>query len=292
MSGPVTLINSFTPRPGGIDELERLQRAETLRLGPDSATHGWRGNAIYRSADGERLVIVTHFADADAVKTWQQTDAFRDHLERLDPVLQKVDSTEVVPVVVNPAPDARLRLAVITGSTREGRFSPVAADWIADRAQAHGAYDVTRIDLRDHPLPFFGDPAASPAQKQAARDFAAATAGFDAYVLTAAEYNHAPTAVLKNALDHADWARKPVGYVAYGGAGGARATEHLRAIAAEMRMVAARDAVHIGFADLRAMQSDRRTPADFPHLERTGAAMLDDLAWWARALRVAATPVG
>lgn len=53
-----------------------------------------------------------------------------------------------------------------------------------------------------------------------------------------AEYNHGPTGVLKNAFDgaHAEWVRKPVAFVGYGGVGGARAIEHLRGVVIELEM--------------------------------------------------------
>ena len=48
------------------------------------------------------------------------------------------------------------------------------------------------------------------------------------------EYNHAPSASLKNAIDwvYPEWNRKATTFVSYGGVCGARAVEHLRAIAA------------------------------------------------------------
>ena len=47
-------------------------------------------------------------------------------------------------------------LQVITGTTRQGRFSERVADvgrWAACTSTA--GFDVELVDLRDHPLPFF-----------------------------------------------------------------------------------------------------------------------------------------
>lgn len=280
----ISLINIFTPKPGKLDELQALQAAESRRLGRDSARHGWLGNRIYRTTDDGRLIIVTHFASEEGKRSWQETDAFRDHLDRLDPVLERVESIPVEQVALNPSP-APLRLALVIGSTRKGRFADRPADWIEAKAAGDERFELCRFDLRDYRLPFFGDPEASAEAKAAADRFASDTAGFDAYLLTAAEYNHAPTAVLKNALDHADWARKPVGFVAYGGVGGARAVEHLRQIAIELHMLPTRSAVHIGFGDFRAISAGEKTIADHPHLEKTCAALLDELAEWGHVLR-------
>ncbi|MFD1794861.1 NADPH-dependent FMN reductase [Paracoccus aurantiacus] len=281
-------LNVFTPKPGKLDDLADLQMAETSRLGPISAEYGWLGNEIYRS--DEKLVIVTRFASDEQTGAWQQTAEFAQHLDLLDPALEQVDSTALTLLARNRAPDAPIRLAVITGSTREGRFSDQPANWIAGKAADHGGFAITGVDLRDHDLPFFGAPHASDAQRRAADAFVAMMQGFDAYILTVAEYNHAPTAVLKNALDHLDAMRKPVAFVAYGGVGGARAVEHLRAITAELRMVAVRDAVHITYADLKPLMAGEATLGAIPHLENNATIMLDELAWWARLLRDAEHP--
>lgn len=61
------------------------------------------------------------------------------------------------------------------------------------------------------------------------------------------EYNHAPTAVLKNAIDwvYKEWNDKVIGYVGYGSVGAARAIAQLRQIAVELRLASVHDAVNI-----------------------------------------------
>jgi NAD(P)H-dependent FMN reductase len=44
-------------------------------------------------------------------------------------------------------------LAIIVGSVHEGRFGPTVASWLADEARAHGAFDVTVVDLADFDIP-------------------------------------------------------------------------------------------------------------------------------------------
>jgi NAD(P)H-dependent FMN reductase len=93
--------------------------------------------------------------------------------------------------------------------------------------------------------------------------------------------------VLKNALDYAykEFNRKPAAFVGYGGVGGARAVEQLRLISIELQMAPTRSGVHIGGADFIGMLMQGKTFADTPHLEPTAVAMLDELAWWAHALK-------
>ena len=41
----------------------------------------------------------------------------------------------------------KLRLAVIIGSTRNGRFGPTVAGWFAQQAAKRAAFDVDLVDL-------------------------------------------------------------------------------------------------------------------------------------------------
>jgi NAD(P)H-dependent FMN reductase/heme-degrading monooxygenase HmoA len=287
-----TMINTFTPKDGETDKLLKLQLEEVEKLRETAAETGWLGNEVYRSKDGTRMVIVTRFQSEDAKEKWAASSEFAAHLERIGPLVEHVDSipVDLAGVFRGAREDAPFRLAVITGSTREGRFADKPAAWITEKASSHGSFDVTGLDLRDFDLPFPDDPRASDAQKKAIEAFAAQIEGFDAYLFTVAEYNHAPTAVLKNALDHAQWGRKPAGLVGYGGVGGARAVEHVRGIAAELEMVTMQAAVHINFGEyLPVAQGDKRL-SDFKHLEDSAEKMLGQLNWWARALRMARAP--
>ena len=59
----------------------------------------------------------------------------------------------------------------------------------------------------------------------------------DGFIVITPEYNHGYPAVLKSALDalYAEWVRKPIAFVSYGGwSGGVRAVEQLRLVAIEL----------------------------------------------------------
>jgi NAD(P)H-dependent FMN reductase len=79
------------------------------------------------------------------------------------------------------------------------------------------------------------------------KKWAAKISEADGYIIVSPEYNHGYSAVLKNAIDWVfpEWRNKPVGFVGYGNAGGARAIEQLRQVAIELQMVPIRSAVHI-----------------------------------------------
>ena len=145
-----------------------------------------------------------------------------------------------------------LTMHVIIGSTRQNRFSEKPARYIFDELKKKENIQVELIDLRDWPLPFY-DEVISPAvnkgnyASELGKKWAAKVGEADGYIMVTPEYNHGYSAVLKNALDWVfpEWNGKPVGFVSYGNAGGARAIEQLRQVVIELEMVPIRSAIHI-----------------------------------------------
>jgi NAD(P)H-dependent FMN reductase len=183
-------------------------------------------------------------------------------------------------------------IGIIIGSSRDGRFGDKPAKWLHGIAQRRTDLDFELIDLRDHPLPFFNEaapPVMSPAKNEAAQHWARRLAAFDGFVIVTPEYNHGPTAVLKNALDsaYAEFNRKPLAFVGYGSVGAARAIEQLRLLATSFQMVSLNSAVNIGMAEFMGVAQHGKSFDDYPHLAKSAAAMLDDLAWWAKVLKPA-----
>lgn len=184
------------------------------------------------------------------------------------------------------------KIAIVVGSTRAARFADVPAEWIAKIARRHADIEVEVVDLRDFPMPFFDEAASSawvPSQNEVAQRWQKKVAGFDGFIFTAAEYNHAPTGVLKNALDYAsnEWNRKPAGFVGYGAVGGARAVEQLRMIAVELQMAPVKSAVHIAWGDFLAVRQGEKRLEEIEHLNQAAQALVNDVAWWAKALKTA-----
>lgn len=144
-----------------------------------------------------------------------------------------------------------LKIKIILGSTRPNRFSEKPGKWMLEIAKKKA--EVELLDLRDYPLPFYEEPVSPVMIKNGAysnescRKWAGKIREADAFIIVSPEYNHGISGVLKNALDsvYTEWNKKPVGFVAYGGVGGARAVEHLRGVAIELQMVPIRNAVHI-----------------------------------------------
>ena len=184
------------------------------------------------------------------------------------------------------------RIGIIIGTTREGRFGEVPAHWLQDIGNQRSDLSFEVLDLRDYPLPFF-DEAAPPAyaapKNEVAVRWAAQLAALDGFVVTVAEYNHSMAAVLKNALDYAyaGFNRKPIAMLGYGSVGGSRAVEHVRQVASSLQMVSVPAAVSIGWVEYLSLAKREKRFDDHPHLVQGASAMLDDLAWWAHALKAA-----
>lgn len=184
------------------------------------------------------------------------------------------------------------RIGIIVGSTRPNRFADKPTKWIADIAAKRSDLDFEVVDLRDYPLPFFDEPVSpawGPSQNAVAQRWQQKVASLDGYIFITAEYNRGPTGVLKNALDYAykEWNNKPAAFVAYSGTGGARAVEQLRLNAIELQMAPIRHAVHILMPDFLAVLQQGRDLSEFDHLNQSAAQLLDQLAWWTKALKVA-----
>ena len=140
------------------------------------------------------------------------------------------------------------RIGIILGSTRPNRNGEQVAKWVYDIASRRADAEFELVDLRDYPLPHLDEPlppSMGQYQNEHTRQWADKIASFDGFVIVTPEYNHSTSGVLKNAIDflYAEWNNKAVGFVSYGGVGGARAAEHLRLVAAELQMADVRQQV-------------------------------------------------
>ncbi|MEU4328845.1 NADPH-dependent FMN reductase [Nonomuraea dietziae] len=146
-----------------------------------------------------------------------------------------------------------MRLAIIIGSVRQGRFGPTAAAWLHARACRRDDLDVDVIDLAEAWLPTVlpaGFPARGVTGPPAVEHLRPWLADADAFVIVTPEYNHSFPASLKNAIDwyHEEWRGKPVAFVAYGEAsGGLRAVEQLHPVFGALDAVCVGEPVSLPF---------------------------------------------
>lgn len=182
-----------------------------------------------------------------------------------------------------------LTIGIIVGSVREGRMSLPIANWVKAQIDARDEFAADLLDLAEWQLPMFAEPNPPATGKytgEKQRAWAATISPLDGYILIAPEYNHGISAVLKNALDTvaAEWAKKPVAFVAHGGMGGARSVEQLREVTAALAMAPLSGAVHLqGAHKLR--EGDRFNAGDDEN--RRLGKLFDELDWWGWVLRAA-----
>ncbi|MFD7168560.1 NADPH-dependent FMN reductase [Streptomyces violascens] len=184
------------------------------------------------------------------------------------------------------AASSALKVTVVVASNREGRFAPVVADWFLARAREHQGLDIEVLDLAEAELPTTISHNPSPAVAAQLAVISPKLADADAFVVITPEYNHSFPASLKNLIDwhYVQWQAKPVGFVSYGGiSGGLRAVEQLRQVFAEMHAVTVRDTVSFHQAHgLFDEDGEHREPSQ---ADAAVKKMLDQVAWWAHALR-------
>lgn len=189
---------------------------------------------------------------------------------------------------------SNIHVKVIIGSTRENRFSDKPAAWILEKLERMEGVDAEILDLRDYPMPYFEE-AETPSYKSkpyanpVVARWTEKIAEGDAFVIVAPEYNHGYTAVLKNAIDYVyqEWNNKTVGFVSYGSVMGGRVVEQLREVAVELQMAPVRNAVHMPFEVIVAAGQGKAPSEIFAPYENHGQGLIDQLLWWARALKVA-----
>ena len=184
------------------------------------------------------------------------------------------------------------KIAIIIGSTRDTRFGDKPAKWVYDIASERNDINVEIVDLKEWPLPFFNEVASNawaPTQNEVGQRWQKKVGEFDGYIFVTPEYNRTIPAALKNAIDFAypEWNKKAAAMVGYGSVGGARAVEHLRNVAVELQMAPTRSGVHIQGSDFFAVWQGGKDLRELAHLETGIKGMLDELAWWTKALKAA-----
>lgn len=146
-----------------------------------------------------------------------------------------------------------MKLMIINGSVREGRRSDTIQAWVLDILRQDSELEIDFVDLKELNLPFFDEPL-SPSdnggqyKNPAGQAWAERVAKAEAFLFISPEYNHAPTAVQKNAIDwvYEGWRYKPAGFVSFGGnAAGTRAVQQLRQILLNVDVIPVNGGVHI-----------------------------------------------
>ena len=188
-----------------------------------------------------------------------------------------------------------LKIKVIIGTTRKGRFSEKPAAWIFDLLKQRDGVEAELLDLRDYALPFFEE-AESPSSKKApytnpvVAKWTQKIAEADGFIVVTGEYNHGYPAVLKNALDYVssnEWGNKPIAFVSYGSALGNRAIVALRVVSIELGMAPIKYAVNISGDIYKAASQAEGDAAKsaFSSLNDKASGVIDQIIKWGKALK-------
>jgi NAD(P)H-dependent FMN reductase len=174
-----------------------------------------------------------------------------------------------------------LKLEVVLGSVREGRFGELPFNWIVNQARQSSEFEVGAIDLAQYDIPN------DFSRNADVEELAARMEAADAVIVLSPEYNHSYSAPIKTFIDampKSVWQAKPVGFVTYGGfAAGLRAAEALRLVFAELHAVTVRDVV--SFYIMNENFDANGEPVQADAVNGAARVLLGQLAWWALALK-------
>lgn len=180
-------------------------------------------------------------------------------------------------------------LQVVVCSTRPGRVGVPVAEWFAERARAHGTFEVEIVDLGEIALPNYDEPNHPRLQQyvhQHTKEWSATVERADAFAFCIPEYNYAMPPALLNATTFVirEWAYKPATLVSYGGvSAGLRSAQMSKLVLTSLKVVPIPEAVSIPFVS----QFRGDDGSIHPNEVMTGATtvVLDELARWEGALR-------
>lgn len=145
-----------------------------------------------------------------------------------------------------------MKIAIISGSIREGRKSTSVAEWVAKGAAGRDDAQVELLELADFNLPLLTSatvPGAANKQydDEAVQKWSEKIDSFDGYIFVTPEYNHGVPGAFKNAVDSLgpEWQHKAFAVVSYGADGGVRAVEQWRQILANFNAYVVRGQVSL-----------------------------------------------
>jgi NAD(P)H-dependent FMN reductase len=181
----------------------------------------------------------------------------------------------------------KLTIAVICGTSREGRQSFKAATWVAEQGRARSDAEIIFVDPRDFDLPGDGN------KDDKSRDprYTDITAKADAFYIVTPEYNHSFPGSLKRLFDSefANYKHKPVALagVSDGPWGGVRACEALLHVCHTAWMVNIKPELYFPNAPQLFDESDQLKPEYTEMYVKNVTTAYDELVWFARLLKKA-----
>lgn len=87
-TGPVVVINVFTPKPGQMDAFVAAQ-SEALQTTLRGRIPGWRGTRMYCALDDSTAALVSTFASVEEYRAWMSSDLFDQHRKKVAPLIER-----------------------------------------------------------------------------------------------------------------------------------------------------------------------------------------------------------
>lgn len=90
---PFVLINSFTPKPGKLDELAAVLEAARDLFADE--VMGFHGGRIYRDIDESSVLMIGVFETEDDYDSWIASDLFNHYHAQLRPLIDSMGQSRV-----------------------------------------------------------------------------------------------------------------------------------------------------------------------------------------------------
>lgn len=176
---------------------------------------------------------------------------------------------------------------IILASTRPGRAGAPIAEWVRERVEKAGQFEVDFVDLLELNLPMLDEPnhpLLRQYTKAHTKAWSARVDAADAFIIVTPEYNYSMPGSLKNAVDFLshEWNFKPVGFVSYGGvAAGARSVQMAKQVVTSLKMMPLVEAVQIPFVRNHIVDGRFQPTESF---ESSLGVLTRELGRWASAM--------
>jgi len=182
----------------------------------------------------------------------------------------------------------KITIAVIAGTTREGRESIKAANWVAEEGRKREDAEIIFVDPKDFNLPNDGD-------NEDTRDprYSEITAKADAFYIVTPEYNRSIPGSLKRLIDSEfdNYHHKAVATagVSSGQWGGTRVCEALLHVYHTLWLVVIKPELY--FPKVKELFDDQgnMNPEYIEAYQKNVHVAYDELVWMARVLKAAKT---
>ncbi len=180
----------------------------------------------------------------------------------IDPSLYNNELSKALNAALKIRPN---KIGVIVCSQRSPRaglqISTFVLDTLKEFQKAHPSprpYELSLIDLNDHPLPLYDEPevpsqikSSSQYKHDHTRAWSEFISSYQAFIFVTPQYNWGYPASIKNAIDYLfhEWSDKPAMVVSYGGHGGGKAAAQLQQVLEGINMKVVKDFVGLQFPD-------------------------------------------